>query len=78
VEDLEAAKAGAVHTQAFRRLGAVDELRLIVLPVLLGAGVRLTPALSTDAGLTLKEQHVVADRAVEIVYACASSHLGSA
>jgi dihydrofolate reductase len=57
--------------EAFRRLGAVDELRLIVLPLLLGAGMQLTPALSTDTALTFKSERALASGAVELVYACA-------
>jgi dihydrofolate reductase len=61
---------GPKTIEAFRQLGAVDEFRLIVLPVLIGGGIRLTPSLSADVRLRLKDHHVVADRAVEIVYAC--------
>jgi dihydrofolate reductase len=57
--------------EAFRRLGAVDELRLIVLPLLLGAGMQLTPALSTDTALTCKSERALPSGAVELVYACA-------
>ena len=57
--------------ETFRRLGALDELGLIVLPLLLGAGLQLTPAVGTDARLRLERQALVADAAVELVYACA-------
>ena len=57
--------------ETFRRVGAVDEVRLIVLPLLLDAGMQLTPAVSTDASLTLKDQHTLPTGAVELVYACA-------
>jgi len=56
--------------ETFRRLGALDELGLILLPLLLGAGTRLTPSLSPDAQLQLKRQAVLPTGAVEIVYAC--------
>jgi dihydrofolate reductase len=55
--------------ETFRRLGALDELGLIVLPLLLGGGMQLTPSLSTDARLTLVRQHALPTGAVEIVYA---------
>ena len=56
--------------ETFRVLGALDELRLIVLPLLLGGGMQLTPSVSTDARLELKGQHALSTGAVEIVYAC--------
>jgi hypothetical protein len=37
--------------------------------VFLGGGMQLTPSLSTDTGLTLKSERVVADRALEVSYA---------
>src|SRR3954463_8413176 len=58
--------------EAFRRLGALDELGVIVLPLLLGGGLQLTPAVGTDAGLRLIRQEPIADgAALEVVYACA-------
>ena len=54
--------------ETFRRLGALDELGLIVLPLLLGAGMQLTPSVSTDAALTLKSERVLPTGAVEIAY----------
>jgi riboflavin biosynthesis pyrimidine reductase len=57
--------------ETFRSLRALDELGLIVLPLLLGGGLQLTPAVSTDAGLMLKRTHALPTGAVEIVYACA-------
>jgi len=54
--------------ETFRALGALDELGLVVLPLLLGDGMQLTPSLSTDARLTLKSQRVIADNALEVVY----------
>jgi dihydrofolate reductase len=56
--------------ETFRRLGALDELGLIVLPLLLGAGMRLTPSVSVDTGLKLKREQVLPSGAVEIVYVC--------
>jgi dihydrofolate reductase len=58
--------------ETFRALGALDELGVIVLPLLLGGGLQLTPALATDAKLRLVRQEPIADgAAVELVYACA-------
>jgi hypothetical protein len=39
-----------------------------VLPLLLGAGMRLTPSLSTDTGLTLERSRALPGGSVEIVY----------
>jgi len=55
--------------ETYRRLGALDELGLIVLPLLLGDGMQLTPSVSTDAALTLKSERALPTGAVEIVYA---------
>jgi dihydrofolate reductase len=57
--------------ETFRRLGALDELRLIVLPLLLGGGMQLTPSVSADTRLELKDHHALPTGAVELVYACA-------
>ena len=55
--------------ETFRALGALDKLGLIVLPLLLGEGMQLTPALSADTALTLESQHALSGGSVEIVYA---------
>jgi dihydrofolate reductase len=56
--------------ETFRRLGAIDELGLIVLPLLLGKGMQLTPAVSSDIGLRLESERALPTGAVEISYAC--------
>jgi dihydrofolate reductase len=56
--------------ETFRALGALDELQLVVLPLLFGAGMRLTPALNPDAGLTFMRERALPGGSVEIVYAC--------
>jgi dihydrofolate reductase len=56
--------------ETFRRLGALDKLGLIVLPILTGDGLRLTPAVGADARLELESERVLAGRYVEVVYAC--------
>lgn len=75
----EANRGGDVHLvggpttiEAFRSLGALDKLGLILLPLLVGEGMQLTPSLSTDAGLTLESERVLPGGSVEIVYECGS------
>jgi dihydrofolate reductase len=71
-----ASRGGDVHLvggprtiETFRALGALDTLELVVLPLLFGGGMRLTPALSPDAGLTLRRERALPGGSVEIVYA---------
>ena len=56
--------------ETFRRLGALDQLGLIVLPLLTGQGLRLTPSVNSDARLRLESQQVLPGGYLEIVYAC--------
>ena len=56
--------------ETFRALGALDKLGLIVLPLLMGEGMRLTPSVSRDIGLTLESERALPGGSVEIVYAC--------
>lgn len=78
LEKVRAANSGGdVHLvggprtiETFRALGALDKLGLIVLPLLIGEGMRLTPSLSTDTGLTFESERVLPGGSVEIVYAC--------
>jgi dihydrofolate reductase len=56
--------------ETFRVLAALDELGLIVLPLLLADGMQLTPSIDTDAELRLKSQRALPTGAVAIVYAC--------
>jgi dihydrofolate reductase len=74
----DANRGGDVHLvggprtiETYRALGALDKLGLIVLPFLVGDGMRLTPSLSTDATLTLESERALPGGAVELVYACA-------
>jgi dihydrofolate reductase len=60
---------GPKTIETFRALGALDELQLVVLPILLGGGMRLTDGLSADAGLTFARSRPLDGGAVEIVYA---------
>ena len=78
LEKIRAAnRGGDVHliggprtVETFRALGALDRLELVVLPLLLGGGTQLTPALSPDTGLTFESQRALPGGSVEIVYAC--------
>jgi dihydrofolate reductase len=56
--------------ETFRALGALDKLGLLVLPLLFGDGMRLTPAVSADAELTLESAQAIPGGSVEIVYDC--------
>jgi dihydrofolate reductase len=71
----EASRGGDVHLvggpktiETFRALGALDKLGLIVLPILLGDGMRLSPV-SPDAELTLESASPLPGGSVEILYA---------
>jgi dihydrofolate reductase len=55
--------------ETFRALGALDKLGLLVLPLLFGDGMRLTPTFSPEAGLTLESERALPEGTVEIVYA---------
>ena len=55
--------------ETFRALGALDKLELVVLPLLFGAGMQLTPSLSPDTGLTFERERALPGGSVEIVYA---------
>jgi dihydrofolate reductase len=54
--------------ETFRALGALDKLGLIVLPLMFGAGTKLTPTFSPDTQLTLDWQRALPGGSVEIVY----------
>src|SRR5436309_10673352 len=56
--------------ETFRALGALDKLGLIVLPLLLGTGMRLTPSDKSVTHLVLESERALPEGAVEIVYAC--------
>jgi dihydrofolate reductase len=71
----EANQGGDVHLvggprtiETFRALGALDKLELVVLPMLFGGGLQLTPALSPDTGLRYESQRALPGGSVEIVY----------
>ena len=45
--------------ETFRALGALDKLELVVLPLLLGGGMQLTPSLSLDTGMTFERERAL-------------------
>jgi hypothetical protein len=45
--------------EAFLALGALDKLELVVLPLLFGAGTRLTPPLSPDTGPAFERERAL-------------------
>jgi dihydrofolate reductase len=77
LEKIRAAnRGGDVHLvggpktiDTFRSLGALDKLGLIVLPLLFGDGMRLTPSVGTDAAFTLESASTLGDGYVELTYA---------
>jgi len=81
LEQLRAAnRGGDVHlvggprtVETFRQLGALDELGLIVLPLLLGGGTQLTPSIGADADLELTSTRTLPSGAVEISYSVDNS-----
>jgi dihydrofolate reductase len=54
--------------EAFRALDALDKLGLIVVPLLVGDGMRLTPSISTDTSLTLESERSLRGGLVELSY----------
>jgi dihydrofolate reductase len=80
----EANRGGDVHLvggprtiETYRALGALDKLHLVVLPLLLGDGMRLTPSLSLDSKLTLERKLPLPGGSVEIVYSVGDQHRSS-
>ena len=71
----EANRGGDVHLiggprtiETYRRLGAIDEFGLVVLPILTGEGMQLTPSIKADGRLTLRSQRELPRGAVELAY----------
>jgi dihydrofolate reductase len=77
LERLRAAnRGGDVHLvggprtiETFAALGALDELQLVIVPLLFGSGMRLTESLRPDTGLSFLRERALPGGAVEIVYA---------
>ena len=67
---------GGPHTiETFRALGALDKLGLIVPSLVIGDGMRLTPALDPSTALTLESEHGLPGGQVELVYAVGSADM---
>jgi len=59
---------GPQTIEAFRSIGALDRLGLLVLPRLLGDGMQLTPSIRTDTRLKLHSQTALPNGVVELTY----------
>jgi dihydrofolate reductase len=75
LQRLQEAAEGDVHlvggprmVETVRALGALAELRVLVLPMLTGRGRRLTPEVSTGAGLGLRDVRHWPAGVVELTY----------
>jgi dihydrofolate reductase len=76
LEQIRAAnRGGDVHLvggpktiETYRSLGALDRLGLLVVPILLGGGMRLTDAVDPSATLTLESSRELPGGSVELVY----------
>jgi dihydrofolate reductase len=75
LERIREATSGDVHLlggpttiETYRKLGAIDEFGLVVLPIFAGQGMQLTPAIQTDERLALQSVRELPRGAVEIVY----------
>ena len=64
---------GPTTIETYRQLGALDKLEIVVVPLLFGGGMQLTPAISADAGLTLESSRELPGGSIELVYACEGS-----
>ena len=71
----EANRGGDVHLvggpktiETYRALGALDRLGLLVVPVFLGGGMRLTDAVDPSTSLTLQSSHELPGGSVELIY----------
>jgi dihydrofolate reductase len=54
--------------ETFRAIGALDTIELLVLPLFLGGGMRLTDGLSPKTGLTFQHERALPVGTVEIAY----------
>jgi dihydrofolate reductase len=63
---------GGLQTiETFRRIGGLDKLGLLLMPIILGGGRLLTESVSTDTKLTLEGVRPLPEGAVDIVYGVA-------
>jgi dihydrofolate reductase len=61
---------GPKTVEAFRAIGALDKLGLLIIPFLTGEGIRLTPAVSQDSRLTLEGHKALKGGVLEVTYSC--------
>jgi riboflavin biosynthesis pyrimidine reductase len=67
--DLDAHLVGGPRTiEAFREIGVLDRLEVVVLPVLLGGGLRLSRPSSELIRLGLESQRPFPDGSIELAY----------
>ncbi len=59
---------GPLTIQAFRGIGALDRFEVVVLPILLGEGLRLSPPGTARLPLRLEAQRTFPDGSVELAY----------
>jgi dihydrofolate reductase len=59
---------GPTTIETYRALGAVDEFGLVLLPILAGEGMQLTPAIKNDERLALSGARELPRGAVELTY----------
>jgi dihydrofolate reductase len=59
---------GPKTIETFRSIGALNEMRLMVLPLLVGAGRQLTPDLGVEASLRFEEMRQWPHGVIEIAY----------
>jgi dihydrofolate reductase len=59
---------GPKTIETYRALGAIDEFRLMILPMFVGRGGQLTSELSAEIGLTLTDTRTWPNSVVEVVY----------
>jgi dihydrofolate reductase len=60
---------GPKTIESFRAIGALDELRLMVLPIMTGAGRRLTPDVDPQSNLRFEGTASWPQGVVELIYA---------
>jgi dihydrofolate reductase len=59
---------GPATIRSFAEIGALDRLEIVVLPVLLGAGLPLSPAGAPQTSLKLESERSFEEGSVELVY----------
>jgi dihydrofolate reductase len=67
---------GARTIETFRALGALDEMRLLVLPMFAGVGRRLTPDVSPDTDLSFVDARTWPGGVVELTYRLSGTRRG--